>query len=116
MKKTLCRSVNLTGIGLHTGIPVNLSLHPAAPQTGIVFRRTDLNNFEIPATRSHVAHVSYATTLMRKGVLISTVEHLLSALQGLDVTDVLVELDAMEVPILDGSADPFIRMIDAAGL
>lgn len=116
MKQTLRRSVSLTGIGLHTGVSVTLTLRPAAPRTGIIFQRTDLNHFEIAATRQHVARVSYATTLMRKGVLISTVEHLLSALYALEVTDIIVELNAMEVPILDGSADPFVRMIDQAGL
>lgn len=116
MKKTLRQSISLTGIGLHTGVSVNLTLRPASPRTGIVFHRTDLNHFAIEATRPHVARVSYATTLMRKGVLISTVEHLLSALYALDVTDVIVELDAMEVPIFDGSAQPFIDMMDKAGL
>ncbi|MBI3656459.1 MAG: UDP-3-O-acyl-N-acetylglucosamine deacetylase [Acidobacteria bacterium] len=116
MKKTLRQSATITGVGLHTGLPVTLTLRPAPPHTGIIFQRTDLNHFEIEATRQHVARVSYATTLMRKGVLISTVEHLLSALHALCVTDVYVELNAMEVPILDGSADPFVRMIDEAGL
>ena len=106
----------LAGIGLHTGVPVSLRLQPAPPNTGIVFRRTDLDGFEIEACARNVARVSYATSVMRKGVLISTTEHLLSALAAANVDNVYVELDNLEVPILDGSALPFVRLIAEAGL
>ena len=89
---------------------------PAPAGSGIVFRRSDLDNFEIPATGRNVAKVSYATSLMRQGVLISTTEHLLSALVGLGVDNVIVEIDNLEVPILDGSAKPYVDAILAAGL
>ena len=82
---TLAGSVEARGIGLHTAVPVQVRLMPAPPDTGYVFRRTDLGGFEIPATVESVAHCSYATTLMRTGVMLSTVEHLLSALRGCGV-------------------------------
>ena len=85
-------------------------------QTGIVFRRTDLDNFEVEAVSRNVAKVSYATSLMKQGVLISTTEHLLSAFVGVGLDNAFVELDNLELPILDGSAQPFIDMISAAGL
>ena len=94
-------------MGLHTAAPVHLRLRPAPPDTGYVFVRTDLDNFEIPATVEHIAHCSYATTLMRTGVMLSTVEHLLSALRGCAVDNVYVEIDNLELPIMDGSADDF---------
>ena len=84
---------------------------PARPGSGIVFRRTDLDNFEIPANGRNVAKVSYATSLMRQGVLISTTEHLLSALIGMGIDNVIVELDNLELPILDGSALPYVDAI-----
>jgi UDP-3-O-[3-hydroxymyristoyl] N-acetylglucosamine deacetylase len=83
---------------------------------GIIFRRTDLRNFEIEATRAHVARVSYATTLMKKGVMISTVEHLLSALYGLGIDNLYIDLDSMEVPIMDGSGRRFMEEIDRIGI
>jgi UDP-3-O-[3-hydroxymyristoyl] N-acetylglucosamine deacetylase len=92
-----------------------LRLLPAPVSTGIVFRRTDLENFRIEASGRNVARVSYATSLMKKGVFISTTEHLLSALTGAGVDNVVVELDSLEVPILDGSAQPFARLIAQAG-
>jgi UDP-3-O-[3-hydroxymyristoyl] N-acetylglucosamine deacetylase len=104
------------GIGLHSGVDVTVRLIPAPAGSGIVFRRSDLDNFEIPATGRNVARVSYATSLMRQGVLISTTEHLLSALIGLGVDNVIVEIDNLEVPILDGSALPYVEAILAAGL
>ena len=94
---------------------VSLRLVPAPAGSGIVFRRSDLDNFEIPATGRNVAKVSYATSLMRQGVLISTTEHLLSALIGLGVDNVIVEIDNLEVPILDGSAKPYVDAILASG-
>lgn len=113
---TLARAVSTSGHGLHTGEPVRITLNPAPAYTGYVFRRTDLNNFEIPATPQNVARVSYATTLMRQGVMIATVEHLLAALAGSHVDNCLIEVDSLEVPILDGSAEPFIEMIEYAGI
>ena len=115
-QRTLCQEVHFKGIGLHTGYSVNLNLVPAPPGTGILFRRTDLKNFEIEAIRSHVAKVSYATTLMKKGVMISTVEHLLSTLYGLGIDNLYLDVDSMEVPILDGSCRIFIEEIQKAGI
>ena len=104
------------GIGLHSGAPVSLRILPASPGTGIVFRRTDLEGFEIEAVSRNVARVSYATSLMKKGVLISTTEHLLSAFIGTGIDNAVVELDNLELPILDGSARPFVEMIQKAGV
>jgi UDP-3-O-[3-hydroxymyristoyl] N-acetylglucosamine deacetylase len=89
---------------------------PAPPATGIVFRRTDLDGFQIEAISRNVARVSYATSLMKKGVLISTTEHLLSAFIGLGIDNAIVELDNLELPILDGSALPFIELIQQVGI
>ena len=105
-----------SGTGLHSGAPVCLQILPASPGTGIVFRRTDLEGFEIEANSRNVARVSYATSLMKKGVLISTTEHLLSAFTGLGVDNAIVELDNLELPILDGSALPFVELIQKAGI
>ena len=93
-----------------------MRLLPAPGGCGILFRRTDLDNFEIPATGRNVAKVSYATSLMRQGVLISTTEHLLSALIGCGVDNVIVELDNLELPILDGSALPYVEAFRDVGL
>jgi UDP-3-O-[3-hydroxymyristoyl] N-acetylglucosamine deacetylase len=95
---------------------VCLQILPAPPGTGIVFRRTDLDDFEIEANSRNVARVSYATSLMKKGVLISTTEHLLSAFTGVGVDNAIVELDNLELPILDGSALPFVELIQKAGI
>ena len=113
---SITRAVQTAGIGLHTAVPGNLCLVPAPVGTGIVFRRTDLDNFEIEAHGRNVARVSYATSLMKKGVLLSTTEHLLAALYASDVDNVYVDIDAIEVPILDGSSQPFIELLDHAGL
>ena len=113
---TLKQSVSISGHGLHTGEPSRVTLHPAPAYTGYVFRRTDLNNFEIPAAPQFVARVSYATTLMRQGVMISTVEHLLAALAGSQLDNCIIDVDSLEVPIADGSAEPFIEMIEKAGI
>ena len=101
-------------VGLHSGAPVSLRILPAPPGTGIVFRRIDLDDFEIEAISRNVARVSYATSLMKKGVLISTTEHLLSAFIGMGIDNAIVELDNLELPILDGSALPF-RRADSEG-
>src|SRR5215468_2478691 len=89
---------------------------PASTGTGIVFRRTDLDGFEVEATGRNVARVSYATSLMKKGILISTTEHLLAALVGMGIDNVIVELDNLELPILDGSALPFVEMVLRGGI
>ncbi len=104
------------GVGLHSGAPVRLRIQPAPAGAGIVFRRTDLDDFEVEATGRNVARVSYATSLMKKGVLISTTEHLLSAFMGTGIDNAIVELDNLELPILDGSAQPFVEMIQKAGI
>jgi UDP-3-O-[3-hydroxymyristoyl] N-acetylglucosamine deacetylase len=113
---TVQRPVEATGIGLHHGVSVSIRIVPAPPSTGIIFRRTDLDNFEIPATWDHVARVSYATSLMRQGVLISTTEHLLSVLYSMGVDNAYIEIDNLEVPILDGSGQPFVDLIREAGI
>src|SRR6266581_7808083 len=113
---TLAGPVEANGIGLHTAVPVNVRLMPAPPDTGYVFKRTDLGGFEIPATVESVAHCSYATTLMRTGVMLSTVEHLLAALRGLGVDNVFIEVDNLEIPIMDGSAENFAEIIEHAGI
>lgn len=112
---TIAREVSAEGVGLHTGQRSRIKLKPAPAYTGYLFRRTDLNNFEIPAAPQHIARVSYATTLMRRGVMIATVEHLLAALAGLQIDNCIIEIDSLEVPILDGSAGPFAEMIRLAG-
>ena len=115
-QRTLQQPVKFTGIGLHTGYDVNMSLIPAPPETGLIFRRTDLRGFEIEARHVHVAKVSYATTLMKKGVMLSTVEHILSALYGLEIDNLYIDVDAMEAPILDGSCDRFVEAALQAGI
>src|SRR4051812_23383387 len=115
-EQTIRRAVDCSGVGLHSGAPVRLRILPAAAGTGVVFRRTDLDNFEVEAVSRNVAKVSYATSLMKKGVLISTTEHLLSAFIGIGVDNAIIELDNLELPILDGSAQPFIEMVTEAGL
>ncbi|MGA8740843.1 MAG: UDP-3-O-acyl-N-acetylglucosamine deacetylase [Terracidiphilus sp.] len=116
LEQTIVAPLEFTGVGLHSGAPVTMRLLPAPAGSGIVFRRTDLDNFEIPATGRNVAKVSYATSLMRQGVLISTTEHLLSALIGMGVDNVIVEIDNLELPILDGSALPYVGAIREAGI
>ena len=113
---TLAGPVEASGIGLHTAVPVNVRLMPAPPETGYVFIRTDLGGFEIPATVESVAHCSYATTLMRTGVMLSTVEHLLAALRGCGIDNAYIEVDNLEVPIMDGSSEAFAEMIENAGV
>ena len=113
---TLASPISLAGVGLHTGVNVHVRICPAPANTGIIFERTDLDGFTIPALSRYVARVSYATSLMRKGVLISTTEHLLSALAGLGVDNAQVEIDNLELPIMDGSALPFVEAIREVGL
>jgi UDP-3-O-[3-hydroxymyristoyl] N-acetylglucosamine deacetylase len=116
LENTISSPIEFAGVGLHSGAPVRMRLLPAPAGSGVVFRRTDLDGFEIPATGRNVAKVSYATSLMRQGVLISTTEHLLSALLGSGVDNVLVELDNLELPILDGSALPYTEAFSEVGL
>lgn len=116
LEHTVSAVIEFSGIGLHSGAPVSMRLLPAPAGSGIVFRRTDLDNFEIPAIGRNVAKVSYATSLMRQGVLISTTEHLLSALIGMGVDNVIIELDNLELPIFDGSALPYVEAFRETGL
>ena len=116
LEQTIAAPLEFSGTGLHSGAPVTMRLLPAPAGSGIVFRRTDLDNFEIPATGRNVAKVSYATSLMRQGVLISTTEHLLSALVGMGVDNVIVEIDNLELPILDGSASPYVEALRESGI
>jgi UDP-3-O-[3-hydroxymyristoyl] N-acetylglucosamine deacetylase len=113
---TIQRPVETEGIGLHTAVRSRVRFVPAPADTGIVFRRVDLDNFEIEAHVRNVARVSYATSLMKQGVLLSTTEHVLAALYSCGVDNVYVELDALELPILDGSAKPFIDLLADAGI
>ena len=115
-QQTIRRSISCTGIGLHSGNKVTLSLKPAPADFGIRFRRTDLGGIEIPATVAHLAGINYATGLSRDIGSVDTVEHLLSALSSLGVDNVVVELNHPEVPIMDGSAAPWVYLINEAGL
>jgi UDP-3-O-[3-hydroxymyristoyl] N-acetylglucosamine deacetylase len=113
---TVQRASEAVGVGLHSGVPVSIRILPAPVSTGIVFVRTDLDNFPIPASWRNVARVSYATSLMRQGVLISTTEHLLSVFYSMGIDNAYVEINNLEVPILDGSGQPFVELISAAGV
>lgn len=113
---TLASPVEVSGKGLHTDVAVQLRILPAPPDTGYIFRRTDLGGFEIPASVEFIAHCSYATTLMRTGVMLSTVEHLLAALSGMQVDNAYIEVDNLELPIMDGSAEAFVEIIEIAGI
>jgi UDP-3-O-[3-hydroxymyristoyl] N-acetylglucosamine deacetylase len=115
-QRTLRRPISCAGIGLHSGNKVTLSLKPAAADAGIRFRRSDLGGREVPATVSHVGGINHATRLMRDTVRVDTVEHLLAAFVSLGVDNAIVELSSPEVPIMDGSAAPFIYLIHEAGL
>ena len=115
-EQTIASPVCLSGVGLHSGARGSLRMLPATAGSGVVFRRTDLEDFEIAATGRNVAKVSYATSLMRQGVLISTTEHLLSALIGMGIDNVIVELDTLELPILDGSAWPYVEAVQQVGV
>lgn len=116
-QRTLKNVIRATGVGLHTGDKVYLTLRPAAPDTGIVFRRTDLTPpVDIPACPLNVGDTRLSTTLVKDGVRISTVEHLLSAFAGLGIDNAYVDVSAAEVPIMDGSAGPFVFLIQSAGI
>lgn len=116
-QRTLKNVIRATGVGLHTGEKVYLTLRPAAADTGIVFRRVDLDQpVDIPAKAEFVGDTTLSTTLVRDGVRISTVEHLLSALAGLGIDNAYIDVSAPEVPIMDGSAGPFVFLIQSAGV
>jgi UDP-3-O-[3-hydroxymyristoyl] N-acetylglucosamine deacetylase len=110
-QRTLRRPVSCTGIGLHSGNKVTLSLKPAPADYGIRFQRSDLGGLEIPATVTHLGGIRLATGLTREAVSVETVEHLLAALTALGIDNVIVELNTPEVPIMDGSAAPFVYLI-----
>jgi len=112
---TIRNPVEASGVGLHSGAAVHIRIAPAPPATGIVFLRTDLDNFPVAASWRHVARVSYATSLMRQSVLISTTEHLLSVLYSMGIDNAFIEIDNLEVPILDGSGLPFVELLREAG-
>ncbi|MGE7139461.1 UDP-3-O-acyl-N-acetylglucosamine deacetylase [Luteibacter sp. NPDC031894] len=116
-QRTLKNIIRATGVGLHTGDKVYMTLRPAAPNTGIVFRRTDLNPpVELRSRPENVGDTRLSTTLMNGDVRVSTVEHLLSAMAGLGIDNAYVDLSAPEVPIMDGSAGPFVFLIQSAGI
>ena len=116
-QRTLSNSIKAFGIGLHSGEPITLKLLPAPPDTGIIFRRVDLDPVvEIKARAENVGDTTMSTSLTWKNVKISTVEHLLSAMAGLGIDNAYVEVDAAEIPIMDGSAGPFVFLIQSAGL
>jgi UDP-3-O-[3-hydroxymyristoyl] N-acetylglucosamine deacetylase len=112
---TIATPASAEGVGLHTGVCGHIRLVPAPADTGIVFRRVDLENFHIEARGHNVARVSYATSLMKQGVLLSTTEHLLAAIYSCGIDNIFIDIDSIEVPILDGSAEPFMQMLEKAG-
>ena len=116
-QRTLKNSIQANGVGLHTGEKVYLTLHPSAPDTGVVFRRIDLNPVvEIPARAENVGDTMLSTTLIKDGVRVSTVEHLLSALAGMGIDNLIIDVSAPEIPIMDGSAAPFVFLLQSAGI
>ena len=116
-QRTLRNSIHATGVGLHTGDKIYLTLHPAEPDTGILFRRVDLDPVvEIPARAENVGDTTLSTTLMIGDVRVSTVEHLLSALAGLGIDNIVIDVSAPEIPIMDGSAAPFVFLLQSAGI
>ena len=116
-QRSLKSIVRAAGVGLHSGVKVRMSLRPAAPGTGIVFRRVDLDPvIDLPASAVIVGDTRMCSCLERDGVRVGTVEHLMSAFAGLGIDNAFVDLDAAEVPILDGSASPFVFLIQSAGI
>ena len=116
-QRTLKNVIRATGVGLHTGEKVYLTLRPAAVNTGVVFRRVDLDPVvELSARPDHVGDTRLSTALKQGDVTVSTVEHLMSALAGLGIDNVYVELTSPEVPIMDGSAAPFVFLVQSAGV
>jgi len=115
-RKTISANVGITGIGLHSGIYTRLELRPAPAGSGMTFVRSDLDGLRIPAVQASTTALDYATTVGRDDVSVGTVEHLLAALAACGITDVDMHIDGPEVPIIDGSALPFMHLIDAAGV
>jgi UDP-3-O-[3-hydroxymyristoyl] N-acetylglucosamine deacetylase len=115
-QKTLRKDIDCAGIGLHSGVRVAMRLRPAPPNSGIVFRRMDLGGAEIPARQEHLQRSNLATTLAHGNASIGTVEHVLAAAAGLGIDNLVVEIEGKEVPILDGSAAPFIYLMHEAGI
>src|SRR5271154_5288041 len=115
-QSSIARESHAEGVGLHTGVFGHIRLLPAPADTGIVFRRVDLDNFPIEAQGHNVARVSYATSLMKQGVLLSTTEHLLAAIYSCGIDNIFIDIDSIEIPILDGSAEPFMQMLEHAGV
>ena len=116
-QRTLRNVIKATGVGLHTGEKVLLTLRPAAVNTGIIFRRVDLDPVvEIPAKADFVGDTMLSTTLIKEGVRVSTIEHLLAAMAGLGIDNAYIDLTSSEVPIMDGSASPFVFLIQSAGI
>ena len=115
-RKTISTSVSITGIGLHSGIYTTVELQPARAGSGLTFVRSDLDGLRIPALQASTTALDYATTVGKDDVQVGTVEHLLSALMACGITDVDIRIDGPEVPIIDGSAVPFMHLIDAAGV
>src|SRR3982074_177540 len=115
LQMTIAKPAAAEGVGLHTGVYGHIRLVPAPAASGSVFRRVDLDNFEIEAQGHNVARVSYATSLMKHGVLLSTTEHLLAAIYPCGIDNVYIDIDSIEVPILDGSSEPFMQMLEQAG-
>jgi UDP-3-O-[3-hydroxymyristoyl] N-acetylglucosamine deacetylase len=117
-QKTLKTPIGCTGIGLHTGEKISMTLRPAAPGQGIVFKRTDLHGAAsvVPATWRHVKDTQFCTALANdEGTRVSTVEHLMAALYGCEIDNALIEIDGPEVPVMDGSSAPFVFLIECAG-
>ena len=116
-QRTLKNVIRATGIGLHTGEKVYLTVRPAPVDTGIIFRRVDLDPVvEIPAVAENVGETTLSSTLVKDDVKVGTVEHLLSAMAGLGIDNAFIELSAPEVPIMDGSAGPFVFLLQSAGI
>ncbi len=115
-QRTLSSKIKASGVGLHTGKKISLTLNPAPVNSGIVFKRTDIESASIKASLENVFDTRLSTSLSNKDIKISTVEHLLSALAGIGIDNALIELDGPEVPIMDGSARPFVFMIQSAGI
>ena len=116
-QQTICFPVDVTGVGLHTGQPIHMRLLPAGPGSGVIFRRVDLKKtVDIPAHMAYVGCTRLCTTLENSGQRVATVEHLLSAVRGLGIDNLMVEIDGPEIPIMDGSAAPFVFVLQSAGV